>query len=85
MHYLEGAHQSLVNRHHSTSIVKLSTVIWSREKGDQLTLGKEFIPILHNLFRNKINQTFLFLLETATVLLKYFMEIACTKSDLTST
>merc|ERR1719507_2590495 len=46
---LETAHQGLVHRHHGTSIVKLATVVWSREECDQLALCKELITILNYL------------------------------------
>merc|ERR1719341_663188 len=46
---LETAHQGLVHRHHGTSIVKLATVVWSREECDQLALCKELVTILNYL------------------------------------
>jgi len=46
---LEGAHQGLIDAHHSPSIVELSTIVWSREEGHELPLCKEFISILDNL------------------------------------
>lgn len=49
IHYLERAHKGFINAHHATCIVKLPTVVWSREKCDQLAFGKELISILHNL------------------------------------
>ena len=50
--YLEGAHEGFVNTHHATCIVKLSAVVWSREKCDQLAFGKELVSILHNLLED---------------------------------
>ena len=47
--HLEGAHQCLVHTHHGSSIVKLPTVVGSREEGHQLTLGKELVAILYHL------------------------------------
>ena len=46
---LEGAEQTLVNAHHGTSIVKLSTVVGSTEQGNQLALGEEFVAVLDDL------------------------------------
>ena len=46
---LERTHQSVIDTHHSTSIVKLSTVVGSREDGDELSLGEELISVLDNL------------------------------------
>lgn len=48
--YLEGAEEGFIHRHHSSCIVKLSTVIWCREQSDQLSLGEEFITIFNNLW-----------------------------------
>lgn len=50
-HYLEGTHEGLVDAHHAACVVELATVIWSREKCDQLAFGKELVSILHNLRR----------------------------------
>lgn len=49
--HLERTHKSLINAHHSASVVKLSTVIRSWEQSHQLSLGKEFIAIFNNLRR----------------------------------
>jgi len=46
---LEGTHERLINTHHCSSVVKLSTVVRSREQCHQLTLGKELIAILYHL------------------------------------
>lgn len=47
--YLEGAHEGFIHRHHSASVIKLPTVIRSREKRHQLSFGEEFIAIFHHL------------------------------------
>ena len=47
--HLEGAHKGLVHRHHGASVVKLPAVVGGREEGDQLSLGKELVAILHHL------------------------------------
>ena len=46
---LEGAHEGLIDTHHSSSVIKFSTVVRSREESDQLTLGKELIAVLYHL------------------------------------
>lgn len=61
---LEGAEQALVDRHHSTGIVKLSTVVGRTEQGDQLALGEEFVAILDHLV-GAANQIHVVLLEEA--------------------
>jgi len=38
---LEGAHESVINAHHSTSIVKLAAVVGCRENGHQLPARKK--------------------------------------------
>lgn len=47
--HLKGAHESLIDAHHGAGVVKLPAVVGGREQGDQLTLGKEFIAVLHDL------------------------------------
>ena len=49
LQYLEGAHQSLINTHHGTSVVKLATVVRSREQRHELALGKELIAVFYHL------------------------------------
>ena len=49
LQYLKRANKCLINSHHSTSIVKLSTVIRSREDGYKLPVSKEFISVFHDL------------------------------------
>lgn len=49
--YLEGTHESLIYTHHSSSVIKLPTVVWRRKYCYKLPLGKELIPILNNLQR----------------------------------
>lgn len=46
---MERTHQSFINTHHRTSIIKFTTIIGGREYGDKLSVSKEFIPILDNL------------------------------------
>lgn len=47
--YLERAEQRLVNAHHCTSVVELSTVVGCAEEGDQLALGKELVTVFDDL------------------------------------
>lgn len=49
--YLETAHQRFVNAHHSAGIVEFATVVWRREKRDELPLGEEFITVFDHLMR----------------------------------
>lgn len=49
MRYLKRAHKSLVDTHHSTSIVEFTTIVGRREKSDQLTFGKELVAVLDDL------------------------------------
>lgn len=49
--YLEGTHECLVHAHHGSSVIKLSTIVRSWEKSNQLSLGKELISILNNLYK----------------------------------
>lgn len=46
---LEGAEQTLVNAHHGTRIVELSTVVRCTKQGDELTFGEELVSILDHL------------------------------------
>ena len=46
---LERAQERLVHTHHRTSIVELSAIVGRREEGDELALGEELVPVLHNL------------------------------------
>jgi len=46
---LEGAHEGLVDGHHGTGVVELATVVGRRKKRDQLSLGEEFVAVLHHL------------------------------------
>lgn len=47
--YLKRAEQILIYAHHSTRIVKLTTVVWCTKYRHELTLGKELISIFHTL------------------------------------
>lgn len=47
--YLERAEETLINAHHGTGIVKLSTVVGSAEESNKLALGEELVPIFHDL------------------------------------
>lgn len=49
MTYLERTHQGLIDRHHSTSVVKLSTIVWSWKERHQLSFCKKLVSIFHNL------------------------------------
>jgi len=46
---LKRAHQSLIHRHHRSSIIEFSTVIRCREKGDELSFRKKFVAVFHHL------------------------------------
>ena len=46
---LKGTHQSVIHSHHGSSIVKLSTVVWSGEYSYQFTVSEELITIFDNL------------------------------------
>ena len=46
---LEAAHKSIINGHHCSCIVKLSTVVRGTEQGHELPLGKELVAVLHHL------------------------------------
>lgn len=48
---LERTHQGVVHTHHCPGIVKLATVVGSREDGNKLALGKELVALFHNLRR----------------------------------
>ena len=48
---LERAEQTLVDAHHCTGVVELSTVVRRGEQRDELPLREELISILHNLMR----------------------------------
>lgn len=50
--YLEGTHEGFINTHHAARIIKFPTVVWSREKCDQLAFGEELVSILHNLLED---------------------------------
>lgn len=47
--HLERAKQTLVDAHHSTCVVKLSTVVGRAEQSDQLAFREELVSVLHNL------------------------------------
>jgi len=47
--HLERAHQRLINTHHGSGVVKLSTVVRCWEQSHQLTLGKELVAIFYHL------------------------------------
>ena len=46
---LEAAHESIVNGHHCSCIVKLSTIVRGTEQGHELPLGKELVAVFHHL------------------------------------
>lgn len=46
---LEAAHESIVDRHHSTGIIEFAAVVRGREKSHKLSLGKELIPVFYDL------------------------------------
>ena len=52
---LEGAHQSLVNRHHGAGIVEFAAVIRRRKECHQLPFGEKLVAILHDLFPTSTN------------------------------
>jgi hypothetical protein len=59
---LEGAEEALVDAHHGTGIVKLSTIVGSTEQSDQLALGEELVSILNDLM-GTANEVHVVLLE----------------------
>ena len=48
---LEGAHQRIVNAHHSSRVLKLPAIVGSRENGHQLSLCEELVAFLDHLMR----------------------------------
>ncbi len=46
---LERAHESVINRHHGTSVVKLSAIVGRTEHSNELPARKEFVTVFHNL------------------------------------
>jgi hypothetical protein len=46
---LERAEQAGVDVHERASIVELAAVVWRGEDGDQLPVGEELVPVLHDL------------------------------------
>lgn len=60
--YLKRTQQALVHTHHCPSIVEFPAVIWCTKESDQLSLGEEFVPVLHNLMCSA-NQVHVMLLE----------------------
>ena len=48
-HYLERAHEGLVNAHHGPSVVKLAAVVGGAEESHKLALGEELVTVLDNL------------------------------------
>lgn len=62
--YLERTQQTLVDAHHSTSIIKLSTVVGSAEEGHELALREEFVAIFNDLMRSA-NEIHVVLLKEA--------------------
>ena len=59
--YLERAQQAFVNTHHGSSVVKLATVVGGAEERHQLSLGEEFVTVLHYLVctANEVHVMFL--------------------------
>lgn len=57
---LETAHQCIINWHHCSSIVKLSTIVRSWKESDQLSFSKELITIFNDLMSsaNQVNVMF---------------------------
>ena len=46
---LEGAQETLIDRHHGSSIIELAAVVWSREECHELAFGEELVSVLHDL------------------------------------
>lgn len=46
---LEGAQETLIDRHHGSSIIELATVVWSREERHELAFGEKLVSVLHDL------------------------------------
>lgn len=61
--YLERAQQALIDTHHRTCIVKLATVVWCTEQGDELSFTKELVAILDDLMRTADQVHVVFLQE----------------------
>jgi len=61
---LEAAHQSVINRHHCPSVIKLSAVVRSAEQGHQLSLCKELVAILYNLMSSADQIYVMFLVKS---------------------
>merc|ERR1719199_290095 len=40
---------AFIDRHHCTSIVELTTIVWCTKDGDELSLCEEFVAIFNNL------------------------------------
>lgn len=49
MYNLKGASKILIDIHHGPRVIELPTVIDRTEHSDQLAIGKELVPLLHNL------------------------------------
>lgn len=47
--HLERAHQSLIDTHHSTSVVIFTSIVGSRKYGNQLPVSEKFLSILYDL------------------------------------
>ena len=54
---LKGAHESLVDTHHGTGVVELTTVVRCREQSHQLALGKELIAVFNHLSDSHTDHT----------------------------
>lgn len=46
---METTHEGVVNGHHSSCIVELSTIVRGAKQRDQLPLCKELVPVFHHL------------------------------------
>jgi hypothetical protein len=48
---LERAEQAGVDVHERASVVELAAVVWRGEDGNQLPVGEELVPVLHDLLQ----------------------------------
>jgi hypothetical protein len=60
---LERAEQTLIDTHHGTRIVKLSTVVRRTEQGDELAFREELVSVLDHLMRTTDEVHVVFLQE----------------------
>jgi hypothetical protein len=47
-HQLKGAAQELIDTHDSAIVVKLTTIVWGREEGDEGAVVEELVAVLYD-------------------------------------